>query len=51
VLFESASELQVLDPDTMAQVDLRKPAGFSRTSDQVRLAKTRLGTYPLSDSW
>jgi nonsense-mediated mRNA decay protein 3 len=51
VLFESASELQVLDPDTMAQVDLRKPAGFSRTSDHVRLAKTRLGTYPLSDSW
>ena len=51
VLMETGSEVQVLDPETMSTLDLRKPAGFSREGDQVRLVKTRLGAYVLSDSW
>jgi nonsense-mediated mRNA decay protein 3 len=51
VLMETASEVQVLDPETMSPLDLRKPQGFVRNQEQIRLAKTRLGAYVLSDSW
>ena len=51
VLMESPEELQVLDPDTMASVDIRKPRGFTREGEQVRIVKTKLGTYALSDDW
>lgn len=51
VLYETDREVQVLDPDTMMPLDLRKPAGFRRDGEQVRLAKTKLGAYVLSDSW
>lgn len=51
VLMETGSEVQVLDPETMSPLDLRKPAGFVREGDQIRLVKTRLGAYVLSDSW
>lgn len=51
VLIEKERELQVLDPDTMSPLDVRKPSGFSRKGEQVRLVKTALGTYVLSDSW
>jgi hypothetical protein len=48
---ETESELQLLDPDSMSPVDLKKPNGFTREGEQIRLAKTRLGVYALSDSW
>jgi NMD protein affecting ribosome stability and mRNA decay len=48
---ESDNEVQLLDPDTMAPLDLKKPKGFVRKGDQVRLVKTRLGAYALSDEW
>ena len=51
VLMEAPEELQVLDPDTMASVDVRKPRGFVSGSEQVRIVKTKLGTYALSDDW
>lgn len=51
VLMETPSEVQVLDPDTMSPTDLRKPDGFVRDQEQVRLVKTSLGAYVLSDSW
>jgi len=51
VLMETDTDVQVLDPDTMTPVDLRKPSGFTRDGDQVRVVKTRLGAYVLSDSW
>ncbi|OGS42510.1 MAG: hypothetical protein A3K67_07490 [Euryarchaeota archaeon RBG_16_62_10] len=51
VVSESARELQVLDPDTMATVDVAKPKGFSRKGEQIRLVKTKLGSFVLSDSW
>lgn len=51
VLMESDSEMQVLDPVSMSPLDLRKPRGFSREGEQIRIAKTNLGTYVLSDSW
>jgi nonsense-mediated mRNA decay protein 3 len=51
VLSESPRELQVLDPDANAPVELKKPGGFSRKGEQVRLVKTKRGTYVLSDSW
>ncbi len=51
VLSESPRELQVLDPDTNSPIDLKKPGGFSRKGEQVRLVKTKRGTYVLSDSW
>ncbi len=51
VLMETADEVQVLDPVTMSPVDLRKPRGFVRDGDQVRVVRTKLGTYVLSDSW
>ena len=51
VVTESEREIQVVDPDTMAVVEVRKPRGFSRKGEQVRFVKTRLGTYVLSDSW
>jgi nonsense-mediated mRNA decay protein 3 len=51
VVTESEREMQVVDPDTMAAVDVSKPRGFSRKGEQVRFVKTRLGTYVLSDSW
>jgi nonsense-mediated mRNA decay protein 3 len=51
VLMETDAEVQVLDPDSMAPLDLMKPQGFVREGEQIRLVKTRLGTYALSDSW
>ncbi|HIH02149.1 TPA: hypothetical protein HA259_08845 [Thermoplasmata archaeon] len=51
VLMESDAEMQLLDPDSMSPVDLRKPRGFSRDGEQVRVVKTNIGTYVLSDSW
>lgn len=51
VLMETDSDIQVLDPDTMKPLDLRKPGGFVREGEQIRLVKTRLGAYALSDSW
>lgn len=51
VLMETGSEVQVLDPETMSPLDLRKPQGFVRNQEQIRLVKTRLGAYVLSDSW
>lgn len=51
VLTEKDRELQVLDPDTMKPLEVRKPGHFSRKGDQVRLVKTKLGAYVLSDSW
>lgn len=51
VLMEDDAEVQILDPVSMSPVDLRKPRGFSRSGDQVRVVKTNLGTYVLSDSW
>lgn len=50
VLTEKAGELQVLDPDTMAVMDVKTPPGFERRGDQIRLVKTKLGTYVISDS-
>ena len=51
VVVESKDELQVLDPETMKTIDVRKPNGFSRKGEQVRLVKTKAGTFALSDSW
>ncbi|HEX7391458.1 MAG TPA: NMD3-related protein [Thermoplasmata archaeon] len=51
VISESARELQVLDPETNAPVEVKKPGGFSRKGEQVRLVKTKRGAYVLSDSW
>ena len=51
VLTEKELEMQVLDPETMKPLEVRKPIGFSRKGEQIRLVKTKLGTYVLSDSW
>ncbi len=51
VVTESDREIQVIDPDSMAAVEVRKPRGFSRKGEQVRFVRTRLGVYVLSDSW
>lgn len=51
VLAESEREIQVLDPETDAPLELIKPGAFSRKGEQIRLAKTRRGKYVLSDSW
>jgi len=51
VVTESDRELQVVDPETMAAVDVRKPRGFLRNGEHVRFVRTRLGVYVLSDSW
>lgn len=51
VLMEGDAEIQVLDPVTMSPVDLRKPKGFVRNGDQIRIVKTNIGAYVLSDSW
>jgi nonsense-mediated mRNA decay protein 3 len=51
VLTEKAGELQVLDPDTMAVMEVKTPPGFERRGDQIRLAKTKLGVYAISDGW
>jgi nonsense-mediated mRNA decay protein 3 len=51
VLMEGDAEIQVLDPVTMSPIDLRKPKGFVRNGDQIRVVKTNLGTYVLSDGW
>ena len=51
VVVESKDELQVLDPETMKTLDVRKPNGFSRKGEQVRLVKTKDGVFALSDSW
>jgi len=51
VLMEKANELQVLDPEMMTPLDVKKPSGFSRKGEQVRFVKTKVGAYVLSDSW
>ena len=51
VVSEGESELQVLDPETMKTLDVRKPPGFVRKGEQVRLVKTNAGAFVLSDSW
>ncbi len=51
VLAEKERELQVLDPETNTSVDVRKPNGFSRKGEHIRIVKTKLGTFALSDSW
>ena len=51
VVTDSKDELQVLDPETMKTLDIRKPQGFSRKGEQVRLVKTKVGAFVLSDSW
>lgn len=51
VLMEDDAEIQVLDPVTMSPIDLRKTKGFVRKGDQIRIVKTNLGTYVLSDDW
>jgi len=51
VLMEGDAEIQILDPVTMSPVDLRKPKGFARDGDKIRVVKTNLGTYLMSDGW
>ncbi len=51
VVTESKDELQVLDPESMQTVDVRKPNGFSRSGDHIRLVKAKDGYFALSDSW
>jgi len=51
VVSETQNELQVLDPETMESVQVRKYPGFSRKGERVRLVKTKLGPFVLSDSW
>ena len=51
VLIDKDEELQVLDPETMSPLDVKKPVGFSRKGEQVRLVKTKVGAFVLSDSW
>lgn len=51
VVTESKDELQVLDPETLKTIDVRKPGGFSRKGEQVRLVKAKDGAFVLSDSW
>jgi nonsense-mediated mRNA decay protein 3 len=51
VVTDSSDELQVLDPETMKTIEVRKPPGFSRKGEQVRLVKTKAGPFILSDSW
>ena len=51
VVADAGDELQVLDPETMKTLDVRKPPGFSRKGEQVRLVKTKAGAFVLSDSW
>lgn len=51
VLVDQDSELQLLDPDTMTPIDVVKPKGFVLRGSAVRLVKTNLGEYALSDDW
>jgi nonsense-mediated mRNA decay protein 3 len=51
VVVDTGNELQVLDPETLKTLDVRKPPGFSRKGEQVRLVKTNAGPFILSDSW
>lgn len=51
VISESDKEIQLLDPESLVQMDLTKPPGFRRNGDHVRLAKTKLGAFVLSDDW
>ena len=51
VVADVGDELQVLDPETLKTLDVRKPPGFSRKGEHVRLVKTKAGTFVLSDSW
>jgi nonsense-mediated mRNA decay protein 3 len=51
VLLETECDIQVLDPVTMATLELRKPKEFSRRGEQIRIVKTNLGTYVLGDEW
>lgn len=51
VLADSEREIQVLDPETNAPLELRKPGSFSRKGEQIRLVKTKHGAHVLSDSW
>ena len=51
VVTETKDELEVLDPETMKTLAVKKPQGFSRKGEQVRLVKTKAGAFVLSDSW
>ena len=51
VVSESAGEIQLLDPLTMEAIQVRKYPGFSRKGDSVRLVKTKLGQFIISDGW
>ena len=51
VLMENKGEMQVLDPETMQVLDVKLPPGFQRKGEQVRVAKTKLGPFVLSDDW
>jgi nonsense-mediated mRNA decay protein 3 len=51
IVTESKDELQVLDPESMRTVDVRKPGGFSHKGDRVRLVKAKDGYYVLGDDW
>lgn len=49
VVSETDKELQLLDPETMEAIQVRKYPGYSRKSDSARLVKTRLGQFVVSD--
>ena len=51
VVADTGDELQVLDPVTMKTLDVRKPPGFSRKGEQVRLVKKKDWAFILRDSW
>lgn len=51
VLVDSEREIQILDPETNAPLELRKPSSFYRKGEQIRLVKTKRGAHVLSDSW
>ena len=51
VLVDTDTELQLLDPETMTPVDILKPKGFVRKGSAVRMVKTNIGEYALSDDW
>ncbi len=51
VLVERKGEVQVLDPETMAVLDVKLFPGFRRKGDQIRFAKTKLGAFGIDDDW
>lgn len=49
VLMEKAGEVQVLDPETMAVLDVKVAPGLRRKGEQIRFAKTKLGAFAVDD--